>query len=71
MTRPIDFVTELPKGEFVSSCWCNLVSKMVIKSAAAWTRLSGILVYLVRPDNLYGVGKLTQRSTKSCFMRFN
>jgi hypothetical protein len=38
MTPPIDFVTELPKGEFVSSCWRNSVSKMVIKSAAAWMR---------------------------------
>jgi hypothetical protein len=42
MTRPIDFVTELPKGEFVSSCWRNLVSKMVIKSAAAWTRRKAV-----------------------------
>jgi hypothetical protein len=42
MTRPIDFVTELPNGEFVSSCWHNSVSKMVIKSAAAWTRRKAI-----------------------------
>jgi hypothetical protein len=42
MTRPIDFVTELPKGEFVSSCWRNSVSKMVIKSAVAWTRRKAV-----------------------------
>jgi hypothetical protein len=42
MTRPIDFVTELPKGEFVSSCWRNSVSKIVIKSAAAWTRRKAV-----------------------------
>jgi hypothetical protein len=33
VTRQIDFVIELPKGEFVSSCWRNSVSKMVAKSA--------------------------------------
>jgi hypothetical protein len=38
MTRPIDFVTKLSKGEFVSSCWRNSVRKMVIKSAAVRTR---------------------------------
>ena len=38
MTRPIDFVTKLPKEEFVSSYWCNSISKMVIKSAAVQTR---------------------------------
>jgi hypothetical protein len=42
MTRPIDFVTELPKGEFVSSCWRNSISKMVIKSAVAWTRRKAV-----------------------------
>jgi hypothetical protein len=42
MTRPIDFVTELPKGEFVNSCWCNSVSKMVIKSATIWTRRKAV-----------------------------
>ena len=42
MTRPIDFVTELPKGEFVSSCWRNSVSKMVIKSAAIQTRRKAV-----------------------------
>jgi hypothetical protein len=42
MTRLIDFVTELPKGEFVSSCWRNSVSKMVIKSATAWTRRKAV-----------------------------
>jgi hypothetical protein len=42
MTRPIDFVTELPKGKFVSSCWRNSVSKMMIKSAAAWTRRKAV-----------------------------
>jgi hypothetical protein len=43
MTRPIDFVTELPKREFVSSCWHNSVSKKVIKSAAARARRKAIL----------------------------
>jgi hypothetical protein len=38
MTHPIDFVTKLPKGELVSSCWRNSVSKMVIKSVAIQTR---------------------------------
>jgi hypothetical protein len=42
MTHPIDFVTELPKGEFVSSCWRNSVSKKVIKSTAAQTRRKAI-----------------------------
>jgi hypothetical protein len=42
MTRPIDFVTELPKGEFVNSCWCNSVSKMVIKSATIRTRRKAV-----------------------------
>jgi hypothetical protein len=42
MTRPIDFVTELPKGEFVSSCWRNSVSKMVIKSATVRTRRKAV-----------------------------
>jgi hypothetical protein len=42
MTRPIDFVTELPKGEFVSSYWRNSVSKMVIKSAAVRTRRKAV-----------------------------
>jgi hypothetical protein len=30
------------KMEFVSSCWHNSVSKIVIKSAAAWTRRKAI-----------------------------
>ena len=38
MTRPIDFVTELPNGEFVSFCWRNSVSKMIIKCATVRTR---------------------------------
>jgi hypothetical protein len=42
MTRPIYFVTELPKGEFISFCWRNSVSKMVIKSAATWTRRKAV-----------------------------
>jgi hypothetical protein len=42
MTCPIEFVTELPKGEFVSSCWQNSVSKMIIKSATAWTRRKAV-----------------------------
>jgi hypothetical protein len=42
MTCTIDFVTELPKGEFVSSCWRNSISKMVIKSAVARTRRKAV-----------------------------
>jgi hypothetical protein len=42
MTRPIDFVTELPEEEFVSSCWSNSISKMVIKSAAVRMRRKAI-----------------------------
>jgi hypothetical protein len=30
------------KKIFVSSCWRNSVSKMVIKSAAAWTRRKAV-----------------------------
>jgi hypothetical protein len=29
----MDFVIKLPKGEFISSCWLNSVSKMMTKSA--------------------------------------
>jgi hypothetical protein len=35
VTCSIDFVTELPKREFVSSFWCTSVSKIVTKSAKA------------------------------------
>jgi hypothetical protein len=42
MTCPIDFATELPNGEFVSSCWHNSVSKMVIERAAVQTRRKAV-----------------------------
>ena len=42
MTCPIDFVTELPNGEFVNSCWRNSVSKMVIKCAAVRTKRKAV-----------------------------
>ena len=45
MTRPIDFVTELPNWEIVSFCWCNLVSKMVIKCAAIRTRKKAVQMF--------------------------
>jgi hypothetical protein len=42
MSRPIDFVTELPKGKFVSSSWRNSVRKMVIKSAIVRMRRKAV-----------------------------
>jgi hypothetical protein len=125
MTHSIDFVTKLPNGEFVNSCWRNSVNKMVNKSAAVRTRRKAVRTpeefyffresrlqsrLQARPDELdkqefprasstvlselrpntyvffrlmtftkkvsdwkklCSIRKLTQRSTKSCFMKFS